>query len=107
MHSDILQKQHFFFIVVGGAGMSAIAQYLAGNGKTVKGSDRLFNSSENDYIKSQLEKEHIACFLQDGSGIDEQTQAVIISTAIEDTNLEIIKAAALLANTAEYNKILN
>jgi UDP-N-acetylmuramate--alanine ligase len=95
MHSDILQKQHFFFIGVGGAGMSAIAQYLAGNGKTVKGSDRLFNSSENDYIKSQLEKEHIACFIQDGSGINEQTEAVIISTAIEDTNPEIIKAKAL------------
>jgi UDP-N-acetylmuramate--alanine ligase len=95
MNTDILQNQHFFFIGVGGAGMSAIAQYLAGNGKTVKGSDRLFNFSENDYIKSQLENEKITCYLQDGSGIDEHTQAVIISTAIEDTNIEIKKAKEL------------
>lgn len=91
----ILHKQHFFFIGVGGAGMSAIAQYLAGNGKTVKGSDRLFNQPENDYIKNQLEHEGITCYLQDGSGIDEHTEAVVISTAIEDTNVEIAKAKAL------------
>ena len=46
--SSILDKQHFFFIGVGGAGMSAIAQYLAGNGKTVKGSDRLFADVKNE-----------------------------------------------------------
>jgi len=93
--SNILHKTNFFFIGVGGAGMSAIAQYLAGNGKTVKGSDRLFTQPENDYIKGQLEREHIQCYLQDGSGIDEYTEAVVISTAIEDTNPEIIKANAL------------
>ncbi len=93
--NNILSKTNFFFIGVGGAGMSAIAQYLAGNGKRVKGSDRLFTQPENDYIKTQLEHEQIQCYLQDGSGIDQHTEAVIISTAIEDTNLEIIKAKAL------------
>ncbi len=92
---SILQKNNFFFIGVGGAGMSAIAQYLAGNGKTVKGSDRLFAFAENDYIKTQLEHEHIACFIQDGSGIDTHTEAIIISTAIEDSNIEIQKAKQL------------
>ncbi len=95
MSQDILQKKNFFFIGVGGAGMSAIAQYLAGNGKVVKGSDRLFNFPENDSIKTQLQKENIECFLQDGSGIDEHTEAIVISTAIEDTNVEIAKAKAL------------
>jgi len=95
MSQDILQKKNFFFIGVGGAGMSAIAQYLAGNGKVVKGSDRLFNFPENDYIKTQLQKENIECFLQDGSGIDEHTEAIVISTAIEDTNVEIAKAKVL------------
>lgn len=95
MSQDILQKKNFFFIGVGGAGMSAIAQYLAGNGKVVKGSDRLFNFPENDYIKAQLQKENIECFIQDGSGIDEHTEAIVISTAIEDTNVEIAKAKSL------------
>jgi UDP-N-acetylmuramate--alanine ligase len=39
--------------------------------------------------------ERILCFLQDGSGIDEQTQLVVISTAIEETNVEILKARSL------------
>ncbi len=94
-HSDIISLNHYFFIGVAGAGMSAIAQYLAGKGKTVKGSDRLFQSSDNDGIKTKLESENIQCFLQDGSGIDASTQAVIISTAIEDTNIEIQKAKEL------------
>lgn len=93
--SSVLNKKNFFFIGVGGAGMSAIAQYLSGNGKSVKGSDRLFNFSENDYVKTQLEQENISCYMQDGSGIDEQTEAIIISTAIEDTNIEIQKAKRL------------
>ncbi len=91
----ILDKQNFFFIGVAGAGMSAIAQYLAGNGKTVKGSDRLFDFEENNYTRQQLEAEQIQCFLQDGSGINEQTDAIIISTAIENTNPEISKANEL------------
>ena len=61
---SILQKNNFFFIGVGGAGMSAIAQFLAGNGKTVKGSDRLFAFAENDYIKTQLQQENITCFMR-------------------------------------------
>lgn len=91
----IPDKQNFFFIGVAGAGMSAIAQYLAGNGKTVKGSDRLFNFPENDHTKAQLEKENIQCFIQDGSGINEDTEAIIISTAIEDSNIEIAKAKSM------------
>ena len=93
--SSVLNKKNFFFIGVGGAGMSAISQYLSGNGKSVKGSDRLFNFSENDYVKTQLEQENISCYMQDGSGIDERTEAIIISTAIEDTNIEIQKAKRL------------
>lgn len=92
---EILQKQHFFFIGVGGAGMSAIAQYLSGLGKNVSGSDRLFNFSENEVIKKQLEDEGISCFLQDGSGLKSETEIMVASTAIEDDNIEILKAKSL------------
>jgi UDP-N-acetylmuramate--alanine ligase len=91
----VLAKNNIFFIGVGGAGMSAIAQYLSGQGKKISGSDRLFTQPENDYIKLQLEKENIQCYLQDGSGIDENTEAIIISTAIEESNFEIVKAKSL------------
>jgi UDP-N-acetylmuramate--alanine ligase len=88
----ILSKQHFFFVGVAGAGMSAIAQYLSGIGKTVSGSDRLFASPDNKLVQQQLETEGIRCYLQDGSGITSATEVVIVSTAIEETNIEIAAA---------------
>jgi len=103
---DIHSKEHFFFIGVGGAGMSAIAQYLSGIGKKVSGSDRLFTNPENDYIKEQLEAEGIKCFVQDGSGITEETQVIVASTAIEDTNVEIKKANDLGIDRMVRSEIL-
>lgn len=95
MSQDLLQHQHVFFIGVAGAGMSAIAQYLRGIGKQVSGSDRLFTASPLDTTRNKLEAEGIQCFHQDGSGISELTQMVVISTAIEESNPEIVKARAL------------
>ncbi|HNB82725.1 MAG TPA: Mur ligase domain-containing protein, partial [Chitinophagaceae bacterium] len=92
---DLLAKQRYFFIGVAGAGMSAIAQYLAGNGKTVSGSDRLFLAESDDPVQKKLEEAHIQCFIQDGSGLDATMDYVIVSTAIEETNPEIQKARLL------------
>ena len=88
-----LQKLHF--IGVAGTGMSAIAQYLAAEGKNITGSDRYFFPNQTNETKNKLETEGIACFLQDGSGIDNMTQLIVISTAIEDSNVEIQKAKSL------------
>ncbi len=81
-----------FFIGVAGTGMSAIAQYLQGIGKEVSGSDRYFHPGEFNDTKSKLEAEGIQCFLQNGEGITEDTDLVVVSTAIEDTVAEVIKA---------------
>ena len=88
------EYNHFFFIGVAGTGMSAIAQYLRGIGKEVSGSDRLF-AEEKMNIQTQLEDLGIKCYNQDGSGIDESIDVVVISTAIEDSNIELIKAREL------------
>lgn len=84
-----------FFIGVAGAGMSAIAQYLQGTGMQVSGSDRFFNEGKAGDIKTKLEAEGIHCFLQDGSGITADTDLVVVSTAIEDTVVEVKKAKEL------------
>ncbi len=84
-----------FFIGVAGVGMSAIAQYLQGIGKNVSGSDRYFHPDEYNKTKEQLENEGIKCFLQDGTGITEETDLVVVSTAIEDTVYEVKKAKEL------------
>lgn len=92
---NIEQFENFFFIGIAGTGMSAIAQYLQGIGKKVSGSDRLFNQQSKMLIQEQFEKQGIRCFFQDGSGISADTQAVIVSTAIEESNVEYRKAAEM------------
>ena len=84
-----------FFIGVAGAGMSAIAQYLQGTGLQVSGSDRFFNEGKAGDIKAKLEAEGIKCFLQNGEGINSDTDLVVASTAIEDTVIEVKKAKEL------------
>jgi len=75
-----------FFVGVAGVGMSALAQFLAGKCFEVSGSDRRFGNSDGEKIKKQLQEAGVKCFLQDGSGIDKNLKAVVVSTAIEDGN---------------------
>jgi len=105
-----------FFIGIAGTGMSALAQYLQGIGKSVSGSDRYFKEGEFNETKDKLEAEGIKCFLQDGSGINDKTDLVVVSTAIEDTvyevrkakqlNIPIVKRSELLALIAESKKTI-
>lgn len=116
MIKNISDFRNVFFIGVAGVGMSAIAQYLKGIGKNVSGSDRYFHAEEYNKTKELLEKEGIECFLQDGSGITENTDLVVVSTAIEDTvyevqkakelNIPIIKRSELLAIISDSKKTI-
>lgn len=116
MISSINDFQRPFFIGVAGAGMSAIAQYLKGIGKDVSGSDRFFKAGEPNDIKEKLEAEGILCFPQTGEGINEATDLVVVSTAVEDTveevqkakklNIPIIKRSELLAIIAASKKTI-
>ncbi len=105
-----------FFIGIAGTGMSAIAQYLQGIGKNVSGSDRYFAEGETNETKEKLEEEGIGCFLQNGDGINKNTDLVVVSTAVEDTvieiqiarqrNIPIIKRSELLAIIAESKRTI-
>ncbi|MCF6240975.1 MAG: Mur ligase domain-containing protein [Bacteroidales bacterium] len=89
---NIKDYHHFFFIGIAGAGMSAIAQYLAGIGKQVSGSDRYFTQDTNNELRRKLEDTGIKTFPQDGSGLKGEIQMVIVSTAVEKSNIEYAKA---------------
>src|SRR5258705_12156061 len=95
MISSLDNYNNIFFIGIAGSGMSALAQFLAGNGKAVSGSDRFFVPGQPNETKEKLEAEGIHCFLQDGNGITDTTDLVIASTAVEETNVEIQKAKVL------------
>lgn len=90
--TSIGEFQSPFFIGIAGSGMSALAQYLKGIGKKVSGSDRFFRKGEYNEIQEKLEAEGIKCFVQDGSGIIQTTDLVVVSAAVEDTVVEVQKA---------------
>lgn len=107
MINNINDFQNVFFIGVAGVGMSAIAQYLKGIGKEVSGSDRYFHPGEYNKTKEQLEAEGINCFLQDGTGIKESTDLIVVSTAIEDTVYEVKKAKELGIRIVKRSELLS
>jgi UDP-N-acetylmuramate--alanine ligase len=75
--------------------MSAVAYYCLKERITVTGSDRLAQSDDVREIKSKLEHAGCVFFPQDGSAISKMPDAVIVSTAIEETNPDIIEATRL------------
>ncbi|MEP6465537.1 MAG: Mur ligase family protein, partial [Parafilimonas sp.] len=95
MINSLKDFQNIFFIGIAGAGMSALAQYLKGIDKNVSGSDRYFKDGEFNETQNKLEAEGIFCFEQNGQGINELTQVIVVSTAIEDTVVEVQKAKQL------------
>ena len=106
MISSIDEFENVFFIGVAGTGMSAIAQYLSGIGKNTGGSDRYFILGEFNDTRDKLEKEGVHCFLQDGSGINAQTDLVVVSTAIEDSVPEVQKAKSLSIPIIKRSELL-
>jgi UDP-N-acetylmuramate--alanine ligase len=84
---------HFAGIM--GSGMSAIAQYLSWKGQAITGSDRIAFSEEMRETKEKLERCGCILFPQDGSGISPATEALVISSAIEDDNPDMAAARKL------------
>ena len=86
---------NIFFIGIAGSGMSALAQFLAGTGKAVSGSDRYFTEGSINETQQKLETEGISCYSQNGIGINNKIELIIVSTAIEDDVPEVMMAKEL------------
>jgi UDP-N-acetylmuramate--alanine ligase len=95
MINSLSQFHQPYFIGIAGTGMSAVAQYLQGIGKQVGGSDRFFVPGVFNEVKNKLEQEGIRCYPQDGSGLHQGIDLVVVSTAIEDTVMEVQLAKKL------------
>ncbi len=85
----------YFFCGVGGSGMSSLALALKSKGMDICGSDRSRDAGLYAEKFDILEKQGIRLFAQDGSGIDNQTDALVVSSAIEETIPDVIKARKL------------
>jgi len=97
---------NYFFIGIAGSGMSAIAQYLKYSGHNVSGSDRQFADGEFNATKDALIKEGILCFPQNGSGINDAIDIVVVSTAIEDNVPEVLSAKQLGKKIIKRSELL-
>ena len=81
-----------FFCGIGGSGMSALAQVLRHHGHAVRGSDRSWDHGQNHKLFEQLQARGIALFPQDGSGVDDTLDELVVSAAVEK-NIPDVRAA--------------
>jgi UDP-N-acetylmuramate--alanine ligase len=61
---------------------------------------------EENETKNKLLAENIQCFSQDGSGINSLTDVVVVSTAVEDTVMEVQKARSLKIPVIKRSELL-
>ena len=87
-------RGRFHYAGLGGAGMSALAQFQAMTGGVVSGSDRAFDHGERAGLRQQLERLGIAVMQQDGSGLGPDCAALVVSTAVEEQVPDVVAARA-------------
>jgi UDP-N-acetylmuramate--alanine ligase len=84
----------FHYAGVGGSGMSALAQFQAMLGGSTSGSDRGFDRGERAEARAQLERLGVRVLPQDGSGLQGDCGALVVSTAVEDQVPDVAAARA-------------
>ena len=79
---------------IGGVGMSALAQALLDGGVTVTGSDRLLDSGDETGTLACLRRQGVRLYPQDGTGVADGVARLVVSSAIESDNPEVLRAQA-------------
>ena len=85
-----MEKKKYYFIAIGGVGMSGLAKYLLENGCEVSGSD----ITESKYT-SQLRKLGAKIYIGQKAENVPSDAVIVASTAIRDNNPEMIRAKEL------------
>ena len=85
----------YFFCGIGGSGMSSLALALKHKGNEICGSDRSRDAGLYAEKFEALKKQGIVLYPQNGEGIDEKTDCLIVSSAVEETIPDVIKAREL------------
>ena len=90
--SDIKKSLRYHFVGIGGIGMSALAQITKSQGHFVGGSDRRNDKKQTPEVFHKLESQGIRLSPQDGTGVDKETDFIVISSAVEEDNPDLIIA---------------
>ena len=86
---DIKKSLRYHFVGIGGIGMSALAQITKLQGHFVGGSDRRNDKKQTPEVFHKLESQGIRLFPQDGTGVDKETDFIVISSAVEEDNPDL------------------
>ncbi|WP_257303166.1 L,D-transpeptidase family protein [Geothrix campi] len=92
---DGLGLGRLHFAGVAGSGMSALAQFAALKGGRASGSDRSFDRGQRPEARTQLEALGVVLHPQDGSGLEGDCSALVVSTAVEDEVPDVVTARRL------------
>lgn len=95
MSSELRKPRQAHVSGVGGVGMNAIAQLLVADGYRVTGSDRFLDQGARLPVFDALEACGVELTPQDGAALSPETEALVISTAVEADNPERLRAAEL------------
>jgi len=97
-----VSERIYHLVGVAGVGMSALAEILLACGVRVTGSDRYYDmprmpsgipGKDLDVVR-RLIGAGVTFFPQDGDGVGDNTDAVVVSTAIEPNNPDLVAACA-------------
>ncbi len=87
--------KQYFFCGAGGSGMSSLALALKSEGNSVRGSDRSLDQGKTPEKFDLLRRQGILLFPQDGSGLDASVDVLVVSSAVEETIPDVVRARAL------------
>jgi UDP-N-acetylmuramate--alanine ligase len=88
------EAKSYFFSGIGGSGMMPLAMIVRAQGASVAGSDRMLDQGRLAPKFEFLERQGIALFPQDGSGVA-HGQILVASAAVEEHVPDMVRARAL------------
>ncbi|MBN2301969.1 MAG: hypothetical protein JXN60_05575 [Lentisphaerae bacterium] len=97
---------HSYHLVgIAGVGMNALAQALRFRGYAVSGSDRSYDACGESEILRKLRRLGIDILPQNGAGVSDKTN-VVVSSAIEDDNSDLVEARRVGATVRHRADVL-
>ncbi len=92
----VVKGKQFHLVGIAGVGMSALAQALVDAGAVVSGSDRLFDNGDPCESVQALLRQGVKVYSQNGAALCGDESGLVVSTAIEPDNPEVIRAAEFM-----------
>lgn len=103
---DMSTEKTYYFVGIGGSGMSSLAQLLRQRGFSVRGSDRSYDRRQNLPFFTKLRRQGIELLPQQESSVTPDIGELIVSSAIESSSGEILRARELGIPVAHRSELL-